>query len=54
MDTGFFFFYAVMSGFLVAFSLKKRAIECGLKKKAKSFTVSKEWCAQQFCLRFCL
>lgn len=30
-----FLFYAVMSGFLVAFSLKKRAIECGLKEKGQ-------------------
>lgn len=30
-----FLFYAVMSGFLVAFSLKKRAIECGLKEKSQ-------------------
>ncbi|WP_443595989.1 DNA internalization-related competence protein ComEC/Rec2 [Agathobacter sp.] len=29
-----FLFYAVMSGFLVAFSLKKRAIERGLKEKS--------------------
>lgn len=29
-----FIFYAVMSGFLVAFSLKKRAIERGLKEKS--------------------
>lgn len=30
-----FLFYAVMSGFLVAFSLKKRAIECGSKEKGQ-------------------
>lgn len=30
-----FLFYAVMSGFLVAFSLKKRAIECGSKEKSQ-------------------
>ena len=30
-----FLFYAVMSGFLVAFSLKKRATECGSKEKGK-------------------
>ena len=30
-----FLFYAVMSGFLVAFSLKKHAIECGLKEKSQ-------------------
>ncbi len=35
MDTGFFLFYAVMSGFWVAFSLKKRAIECGSKEKSQ-------------------
>lgn len=32
---GIFLFYAVMSGFLVAFSLKKRAIECDLKEKSQ-------------------
>ena len=30
-----FLFYAVMSGFWVAFSLKKRAIECGSKEKGQ-------------------
>ena len=30
-----FLFYAVMSGFLVAFSLKKRAIECDSKEKGQ-------------------
>jgi competence protein ComEC len=50
-----FLFYAVMSGFLMAFSLKKRCHRVWLeRKKAKSFTVSKEWCVQQSCLQFCL
>ncbi len=49
-----FLFYAVMSGFLVAFSLKKRAIECGLKEKGQIlYSVQRVVCTAVL-LQFCL